>query len=257
MQLVANWQIKLNDGFLHRSLNQWRRMLATRVPIRILFSFIAMALSFSGHAQKITHGIVVDSASLSVLPGVHVRIKNSDRGTSTNSKGEFYIKTNPTDTLLLSSIGYVDLVLPLLFEEEDILIRLQEKVILLKEVVISSTPLSPTPITRSVHAAPRKMSTADAFSSPWDYFTRDQKDRRKATKLINENNRIKTYNEVVHDQLLREDIMREFEIAETEFYGKLAEFNKQNQGVLLYSTDKNEIVTSLKSFFEKAYKRKR
>jgi hypothetical protein len=228
-------------------------MFAKCSPSRILFFTIALASTVSCFAQRTTHGIVVDSATLSVLPGVHVRIKNSNRGTSTNAKGEFFITTNSTDTLLLSSVGYLDLVVPLLFEEADILIRMREKFFMLKEVVISSTPLAPTTVTRSVRTMPRKMSTAEAFSSPWDYFTRGQKDRRKTTKLINENNRIRTYVEVVHDQLLREDIMREFDLTETQFYSTLAEFNKQNRDALLYSTDRNEIISSLKLFFRTSH----
>jgi hypothetical protein len=205
-------------------------------------------LSFSGVAQKITHGIVVDSVSLTALQGVHVKVKNSDRGTSTNLKGEFYIATQPTDTLLLTRIGYNDLAVPLLFEEEDILIRLKERVRLLKEITITATRLRPSEIVRATRTMPRKMSTADAFSSPWDYFTKGEKDKRKATKLINENNRIRTYVEVIHDQLLREEVMNELNLSETEYYVTLAAFNKQSQDVL-YSTDKHEIINSLKAFF--------
>jgi hypothetical protein len=220
---------------------------------KIYFTILILALSFSGVAQKITHGIVVDSLSLTALQGVHVRIKNSDRGTSTNSKGEFFITTKPTDTLLLSSVGYMDLEVPLLFEEEDILIRLRERFLMLKEITITSTRLGPSEVVRTTRTMPRKMSTADAFSSPWDYFTKGEKDKRKTTKLINENNRIRTYVEVIHDQLLREDIMRELELSETEYYATLAEYNMQSQGVL-YSTDKDEIITSLKSFFRQRYR---
>src|SRR5918993_908025 len=211
-------------------------VLSYRIKKSYLTVLILM-LSFSGVAQKITHGIVVDSVSLTALQGVHVKVKNSERGTSTNSKGEFYIATQPTDTLLLTRIGYNDLAVPLLFEEEDILIRLKERVRLLKEITI-----------RATRSMPRKMSTADAFSSPWEYFTRGEKDKRKATKLINENNRIRTYVEVIHDQLLREEIIDEFNLSETEYYATLAAFNKQSQDVL-YSTDKHEIITSLKDFF--------
>jgi len=124
---------------------------------------------------------------------------------------------------------------------------------MLKEITITSTRLSPSEVVRTTRAMPRKMSTADAFSSPWDYFTKGEKDKRKATKLINENNRIKTYVEVIHDQLLREDIMHELELSETQYFSTLAEFNKQSQG-LLYSTDKNEIISSLKSFFMQRYR---
>lgn len=220
---------------------------------KVYFTMLVLTLSFPGVAQKITHGIVVDSASLTILQGVHVRIKNSDRGTSTNIKGEFFISAKPTDTLLLSRVGYIDLEVPLLFEEADILIRLKEKVYILKEFTISSTRLGPSEVVRTTRVMPRKMSTADAFSSPWDYFTKGQKDKRKATKLINENNRIRTYVEVIHDQLLREDIMQELELSETDYYATLAEFNKQSQSVL-YSTDKNEIISSLKSFFMQRYR---
>jgi hypothetical protein len=94
------------------------------------------------------------------------------------------------------------------------------------------------------------MSAGDAFSSPWEYFTRGEKDKRRATKLINENNRIRTYVDVIHDQILREDIMEEHDLTEIQYYNTLAEFNKQSQDVL-YSTDRNEIINSLKSFFDK------
>lgn len=207
-----------------------------------------MASYGHGWAQRTTHGIVVDSVTLTPLQGVHVKIKNSERGTSTNAKGEFYINTKPTDTLLLSRIGYIDLAIPLLFEEEDILIRLKERIRMLKEITITSTRLSASEVVRSTRTMPRKMSTADAFSSPWEYFNRTQKDRRKAVKLINENNRIRTYVDVMHDQLLREEIMHELNLTENEYYNLLAEFNRQSQDVL-YSTDRTEIIDALKRFF--------
>jgi len=220
-----------------------------RHALKILcLSTFGVGLSLSGFGQKITHGIVVDSLALTALQGVHVKIKSSDKVTVTNAKGEFYISTKPADTLVLSRVGYFDLLIPLLFEEEDILIRLKERVWILDEVTITGSRLNPSEVTRSIRSMPKKMSTADAFSSPWDYFTKGERDKRKATKLINENNRIRTYLEVIHDQLLREDIMDELVLTETEYYNILAAFNKQSQDVL-YSTDKYEIMNSLKSFF--------
>ncbi len=209
---------------------------------------LGVTLSLSGFSQRITHGIVVDSLTLSALQGVHVKVKNSDKGTVTSARGEFYISAQRTDTLMLSRIGYVDLAIPLFFEEEDILVRLKERVRILKEITITGTRLNPSEITRSVRTMPKKMSTADAFSSPWEYFARGEREKRKAVKLINENNRIKTYVEVIHDQLLREDIMDELELTENEYYNILAAFNYQSQDVL-YSTDKYEITEALKSFF--------
>ncbi len=218
----------------------------------IKFYLLAFAtlLSISAFAQRKTHGIVVDSLTLVPLQGVHVKVNGSGRGTVTDAKGEFYIAAERVDTLTLSRIGYVDLTIPLFFEEEDILIRMKERVRILKEITISGTRLSEGEIIRTPREAPRKMSTADAFSSPWEYFTRGQRDKRKATKLINENNRIRTYVEVIHDQLLREEIMEENELSEAEYYNILAAFNSQSQDVL-YSTDRVEIMDSLKSFFRR------
>jgi len=71
-------------------------------------------------------------------------------------------------------------------------------------------------------------------------------------KLINENDRIKTYIQIINDQTLRESIMEELNISETEYYNTLARFNQQSRDVL-YSTDPEEIIISLKSFFARAY----
>jgi len=222
------------------------------MPIRLLkkFCFLTLAVLFSMSAfsQRITHGIVVDSLTLGPLQGVHVKVKGSNKGTVSDAKGEFYIAAQRADTITLSRVGYVDLTIPLFFEEEDIMIRMKERVRMLKEITISGTRLSEGEVTRTTRTMPRKMSTADAFSSPWDYFTRGQKDRRKTTKLINENNRIRTYVAVVYDQLLREEIMDAHGLSETEYYNILAAFNSQSQDVL-YSTNEYEIIDALKSFF--------
>ena len=216
-----------------------------------LFTLLSIT-GISGFAQKTTRGIVVDSISMRALPGVHVRVKNSERGAVTNSAGVFTMTTFPADTLVLSSVGYNTLNLPLLFEEEDILIRLSERIRMLKEITITGTRLYESEIIRTPRTQPRKMTAAEGFSSPWEYFSKGQKERRKVVQLINENDRIKTYIEVIHDQELREDIMGEHGLTEVEFYNSLARFNQQS-GDVLYSTDRYTIMNSLKSFFNRTY----
>jgi len=218
----------------------------------LLCAVLICSTAIAGFAQKVTRGIVVDSVTLKALTGVHVRVKNTDRGTATNSAGIFTLSTYPADTLVLSLIGYNTLELPLLFEEEDILIRLSERIRLLQEVTITGTRLYDSEIIRTPRTQPHKMSTADAFSSPWEYFARGQREKRKVVKLINENDRIKTYIQVINDVELREDIMYTHGLTETEFYNTLAKFNQQSSDVL-YSTDPYTIIDSLKSFFKRMY----
>lgn len=210
-------------------------------------------IGFSGFAQKMTRGIVVDSLSLKALEGVHVQTKHSDRGAVTNSAGVFVLFTTPADTLVLSFVGYNTLEIPLFFEEADILIRLSERIRILKEITISGTRLYESVIVRTPRTQPRKMSGADGFSSPWEYFSKGQREKRKVVKLINENDRIKTYIQVINDQEIREAIMEDHDLTETAYYGGLAQFNQQSADVL-YSTDPYEIAQSLKLFFNRMYR---
>jgi hypothetical protein len=220
---------------------------------RLLFiAVLICATAGSGFAQKVTRGIVVDSVTLKALAGVHVRVKNTDRGAVTNSTGVFTLSTFPADTLVLSLIGYNTLELPLLFEEDDILIRLSERIRMLQEITIRGTRLYDSEIIRTPRKQPHKMSTADAFSSPWEYFSRGQREKRKVVKLINENDRIKTYIQVINDVELREDIMYTHNISETDYYNTLAKFNQQSSDVL-YSRIPYTIMDSLKCFFKRMY----
>lgn len=216
-----------------------------------ILSIIAFLLIASySHGQGIIRGIVVDSASFNALAGVHITVKNSIRGTSTNSQGFFSITALPTDTLLFSLVGYSSVEIPLLFEEDGFLIRLHEKSNVLPEIIIKGTRLSPNDIIRTPRVLPKPMSAMEGVFSPIDYFSRWQREKRKLLKLIQENDRTITYLQVVNDQEVRETIMEEHSLTEQAYYELLVKFNQQSSNVL-YSTNPQEIITSLKTFFTK------
>lgn len=213
-------------------------------------AFFLQLLAIGGYGQTIYRGIVVDSATVTVLGDVHVKIKNSARGVTTNEHGIFSIEAHSTDTLLFTRVGYVYFELPLLFEETALFVRLSEQVNVLKEITISATRLNPSTITRSPRKLPTPMSGAAGIFSPIDYFSRWQKEKRKLLKFIQESDRTITYLQVVSDQETRELFMEEYELNEEQYYDLLAKFNQQS-GNIQYSTDPNEIKTSLKSFLSK------
>jgi hypothetical protein len=220
------------------------------------FSLVLLFLLIvvSGFSQKHTRGIVIDSISLKTLPGVHVRFKNKSGGTTTNAQGVFNLATSPADTLILTYIGFNTLELPLLFEEEDILIRISEKAILLEEITITGNRILPSTIVRTQRTMPTAtMSKGQAFSSPIDYFSKWQKEKRKLAKFITENDRIRTYVDVINDELLRENIRYEHDLSEDEYYKLLVKFNEQNR-LLTYSNDPIEIADALQAFFRKNVK---
>jgi hypothetical protein len=217
---------------------------------KIILSVFAFLLMIAIHSrgQNIIRGIVVDSVSFTALSGVHVTVKNSIQGTSTNSQGFFSIPAQPTDTLLFSLVGYSSVDIPLLFEEDGFLIRLHEKSNVLPEIIIKGTRLSPNDIIRTPRVLPKPMSAGEGVFSPIDYFSKWQREKRKLLKLIQENDRTITYLQVVNDQEVRETIMEEHSLTEQAYYELLVKFNQQSSNVL-YSTNPQEIITSLKTFF--------
>lgn len=217
---------------------------------KIILSVFAFLLVIAIHSrgQTIIRGIVVDSVSFTALSGVHVTVKNSIQGTSTNSQGFFSITAQPTDTLFFSLVGYSSVEIPLLFEEDGFLIRLHEKSIVLPEIIIKGTRLSPNDIIRTPRVLPKPMSAGEGIFSPIDYFSKWQREKRKLLKLIQENDRTITYIQTVNDQEVRETIMEEHSLTEQAYYELLVKFNQQSSNVL-YSTNPQEIITSLKTFF--------
>ena len=129
---------------------------------------------------------------------------------------------------------------------------MSERIRMLKEITIKGTRLYESEIIRTPRVQPHKMSVADGFASPWEYFSKGQREKRKVVKLINENDRIKTYLDVIHDQELREEIMDTHRLTEADYFSALAMFNQQSRDVL-YSTDRYTITDSLKSFFKRIY----
>lgn len=213
--------------------------------------FLSFLLSASSlNAQKLYTGIVVDSARLTNLPDVHVSVKHTGKITSTSVSGSFMIYASPTDTLLFSSVGYIPLELPLLFAEDAIFVLMREDRIFLNEVIIKSTRLYPNKIEERSKTAPRTMSTLEGFGSPFDYFWKLEREKRKLSKIVEENNRTQTYRQVITDPDVKEILMKEYEVSEDAYYQTLVQFNQQ-QGHVHYFTDPDAIMEALHSFFEK------
>ncbi len=228
----------------------------TKYRALIRFSFLVFLLvSNTVVAQKIYRGIVVDSASLTNLRDVHILVKNEGRGTATNSSGSFLISAKVTDTLVFSAIGYHSFVLPLLFEEDALFILLRENTLLLSEITITAKRLYPNKIEDRAKVAPKKLSPISAVVSPFDYFWRLEREKRKLFRVVEENNRTQTFRQVITDLDVKEILMKDYEVTEDMYYQLIAEFNQQHAAVH-YFTDPDAIMEALHTFFEKAEARK-
>ena len=219
---------------------------------KYILPFVLACGALSGYAQKrvIISGIIVDSVSLVALPNAYIKLKSSGTGAVAGAGGAFKLSAPVFDTLIFSCIGYTPIEYPVLLSEEDVLIRLQESVILLPEITTVGTRLSETKYEerRPVHMPAQGL--LEGIGSPFTYFSKTEKEKRKLMKVRQENSKIRTFVEVVNDPDLKKDMMNEFSISETEYYALLAKFNQENKYVH-YMVDEEQIREVLFTFFKK------
>lgn len=216
----------------------------------IAVSALFLVLTLEVFSQKTTRVVVVDSLSFEALPAVFVRVKNSNISFLAEPTGIFILKTKPTDTLVISHIGYHETIVPLLFEEDAILVRMRPKITLLDEVVITSRRLYPNELNPRVSRTPDTRTVMGSLHQPWEYFNKREKEKRKLVKLMQENDRIKTFMEVITDPSIKEEFMEDYSVEEVEYYNILVKFNQQKFPVI-YSNDSEKIIDALHDFFEK------
>lgn len=217
---------------------------------RLVFFLIVCIVPESLTAQTMYRGIVVDSASLVNLPGVHISIKHTNKGVATNASGGFLISAKPIDTLVLTAVGYHSLELPLMFEEDALFIMLRENRIMLQEVTIKSHRLYPNKVEDRTNVAPRTLGKIQMFESPFDYFWKLEREKRKLSRVIEENNRTQTFRQVITDPDVKKIMMEDHHIGEDIYYSLIEKFNIQHPSVH-YFTDPYAIMEALHGFFEK------
>ena len=224
-------------------------MIGTRL---VLISLLALAIAPS-YSQKSTRIVIVDSATFQPLPAVFIQVKNTSKSWLVDPSGVITLTTKKTDTLLLSHVGYKNLTIPLFFEEDAILIRMSEQITLLREVTVKSRKLYPNEINPRKSSPPKTRTLAESILQPWEYFNKREREKRKVKLLMDENDRIRTFIEVITDPAIKEELMNNYDVDETRYYDILVMFNKQKLPVI-YSSDADEIITALYDFFNDVVK---
>ncbi len=217
------------------------------MPRPLLVILILLIVSNTA-AQKIYRGIVVDSASFSNLPDVHISVKNDNRGTTTNTSGSFLISAKLTDTLVFSAVGYRSVELSLMFEEDALFILLRENTLLLSEITIKATRLYPNKFEDRTKVAPHTLSKIQAFESPFDYFWKLEREKRKLSRVIEENNRTQTFRQVITDPDVKAIMMEGYDVDEDRYYQIIEQFNLTHAAVHYFS-DPDAIMEALHVFF--------
>jgi hypothetical protein len=209
-----------------------------------------LLLAWTAQAQRTVtiSGMVVDSARLVALPNAFIKVKSTGAGTMAGAGGSFKINAPVFDTLIFSCIGYQTVAYPVLLSEEDVLIRLQESVIILPEVTTIGTRLQETKYEERRAIKTPNENLFEGLGSPFTYFSKTEKEKRKVIKIRQENSRARTYVEVVNDPDLKKELMNEFSIDEPTYYKLLSKFNQENRSVQ-YLVDETQIREKLTLYF--------
>lgn len=216
--------------------------------MRFLLFFLLLTLSLHLKGQQSYRGVVVDCVSMAGMTGVYVAIKGSAKATVTNQSGLFTLNATPVDTLIFSYLGYVTLELPLFFEEDALFIRMREQSRMLQEIVIKATRLYPNEILDRTRVAPRKMDGYQALQSPFTYFSKTEKEKRKIYRYVEESNKTQTYIQVISDPVVKEIFTKDYELTDEEYYELLASFNQRYQ-TIQYATNPEDIMEALHAYF--------
>lgn len=82
-----------------------RTMSIMKYIIGFVLSILVLNVSAQNDPIEII-GEIIDSETKEPVPFVHIINHSTDEGTASNTEGRFWIKINPSDTLLFSAIGF-------------------------------------------------------------------------------------------------------------------------------------------------------
>lgn len=140
--------------FLLNVGNRRNSLLTATVALLILLLAITANKS---HAQyRVVTGTLIDTVTQQPVSYAHLQIKRTNRGTVANSEGKFSLSVReqlPSDTLVISSIGYESLTLPVNQLSKNDTLFLTEANVTLNPIIV--TPLSAKEIIRkSIQSIP-------------------------------------------------------------------------------------------------------
>lgn len=215
-----------------------------KLPLRLFFVIAFLVLSGGVSAQEIIKGIVVDSATFKPLPFVNIQLKNSRKGTTTDSQGNFSIVGSREDTLMFSIVGYRRLELPL-YDYETGLIPIAEQATELQAITIIDSRFK-----NPYEGMFEDQNAALIRKKLPFYFSKAKKEKIKVGRLRDENIRVETYVQVViNNPETKETLRKKFNLTEEQYYATLTKFNERHYNVMYYLTSA-ELISFLNQFFE-------
>jgi hypothetical protein len=199
-----------------------------------------------GQELKLIKGIVADSATYNALPYVTIQVRHTTRGVRSDAEGNFSIQATLRDTLIFSFVGYKTIALPV-WDWDPGVILMAQVAFELNTITIQDTRLKDPyeNLFDEENALWRKQNKRLPF-----YYRKGKKEKIKAQRLANENERVSTYVEVVvSNEEVKNALIKRHHITEEQYYTLLTEFNEANHHAMYYLTHA-ELLSLLYRFYE-------
>ena len=224
---------------------------------------------FAQEGERIIKGKVVDSISVESLPYVNIRIKNSDRGVSSNIQGQFEISVFPHDTLVFSFVGYYtrDRIVPL--TGDFLLVHMHEQQKVLNPVNVYSSinlkgvtgaPFNPHKLSfKDLNPNSNVYGVVPTFGPnlqlPLSFGSKESKEFRKLQSDTEKKGKAKVYSELINDPKTKQTILEQYPMSDNEYYDILVKFN-QSKSAIISGMDAKEIMNVLLYFYRDQTKAK-
>jgi hypothetical protein len=230
--------------------------------------FVFGCINASG--QTVVHGFVADSATLSALPNVNVRVKDRPYGTTSDLQGHFSLQANDTDTLIFSIVGYHPKKTVVGRFRENAILYMKEKPTFLNEVMVvpdveiqgipRMRPESPyvNPTYTKAYTDTPGVPNMQTFAPSYIYkgiisrFSKYERERRKLPQVQAQNEKAKRYIAVLNDIGFREELKQLYDLTEEEFYHTLTIFNERYHESV-YDLETKELIALLHMFYAEVH----
>jgi hypothetical protein len=237
-------------------------MIRRAKPFIVCLLLLAPALC-SG--QITLHALVADSATLKPISFATVRLNNSFRGTITNEQGYFVLTVSePADSITFSIVGYNSKKAAARDIENSPVVYLSQAVQILKTIdftgAIERPSWMPKPDDKNVYN--NNTPHRDRFETPsfqglqtfgpghtWGFGDlKPSKEEKKLMQIKKENQNAKGYVALVNDPEVKDKLIKEYALTETQYYDHLAKFNEKNKD-FIFQLDDTEVVRLIFLYF--------
>jgi hypothetical protein len=242
------------------------RITRQRYYLIVLTGFVLLytsAFSQTGDV-KVVKGIISDSRSQDFLVGAHVFAQLAHQVAVSDQKGIFEIMAKPSDTLIVTSVGYERQIIPLVYFTEtsiDLVVQMDAEIIELPGITIHGNldvsylhRKGRNPYDFHAYKPPRDHPDLDVPAGSLDYgplsrWGKEAKEKRKLLKVYKDAGKERIYIQTVTSDSVRNVFKHMYGINEEQYNDFIIFLNAYQP--LMDRQDKKDIVRVMHQSFLK------